>query len=290
MTWKPPTYLDDVPATDPATRIRCGRCARLVHADMLTRVTALPDALRGAASYWCDGCREAAIACGAIDRETFAELLGATGADLREIRRRLDADPHARGRQKRAIDPTQLRPLPRRPDAEQPHDARRGPRLGILFGDAGVTRPAVLLALTILGEFGVMVQALDTSSIGTVLRDGVLLAIGGWLAVSFLRFQHSTTKTLGAMSEATTKALGDVATAVGQVRQELIGMDGRGGMLEDVRSLRKRQHELANHVMQVMERVGAIQDWIGQAQFRLNIPASPSAIEPLPLRDAERRT
>lgn len=272
MTWTAPTYLDDFPATAPGALIRCGRCPRRVHPDMLNNVTGLDVALRQAGeTYWCDACREAAFGSGAIDRETYYEALGAPAPQLAELRRRLAADPYRTGRTKQAIAPGRLGPSRRRPDAERPTlRTRGGPDLAVLLGEAGTARLALVAAIAVVAEVGVLtIQAVNGADMSSLIQSGVVLGVGAWLGVSFLRFQN-----------ATTAGIGELKMSISQVRQEFVGIDGRGGLRDDLREARDREHRFAAHLLAVQARLLSVQEWIAQAQFRLNLPA-PGAVAPI---------
>lgn len=89
--WHPPTLADAQPDAPPSRCI----CGRMVPADMLVDVRALPDALRTGhgrgskaqelADYLCDGCRSRMTRAGRVTADALVQALGAPPALVAKV-------------------------------------------------------------------------------------------------------------------------------------------------------------------------------------------------------------
>jgi hypothetical protein len=62
------------------------------------------------------------------------------------------------------------------------------------------------------------------------------------------------------------------ARIVDQVRQSLTGMDGKGGVLDEITRLRERSHDLANHMAALVTTVESFTDELREYRTTLTPP------------------
>lgn len=97
----------------------------------------------------------------------------------------------------------------------------------------------------------------DATLWGQLLNSGIMLAVGGAVITIFFRFKDKITDQVNEDKLAAARAvleakqeldekLDDLTRAVEVVRNELLGMDGKSGLISEIGVSRERRHRMAN--------------------------------------------